>query len=824
MAGLSEYTYEWFGEKLGSTLNEWSPDQENPEDKLEDEDNNKDGDDASDGDKEPVVYEEVYYNGFTRRKSNVPLRGKKGKGRVGDTETFHVGDTVLSLSTNKSFPFIGVITSMWETNVIQGEAPKQFETGGMYVELHWFKRDRDRPKVGRKRQALKNEIYYALDDSSKVGPEDIIRHCLVIPPPEDVEQKASPKKSEQKQHVDPDAPKEFICRFAADVSAGLYYEFNWPEHHERALSNASHDDNEPWKVCVEYPKPNRKAVKMQKEQQKGKEVQRKEKKKTQKQTKEIYAEEMNIVEEMNGESSESGDDSSEEYFPGEGDEEFEESVVDEEEFEAADEEVEKDDEYESGVKKRKKQGVQSTPRKQPKINGIAAPTPHSKRVVKMKKRRKAVEAMVFRPQKTTTDYARLKSLPPDPFLRAMHVLHVGARPETLPCREDEYAQIMSAVFTLLEDNTGGCIYISGVPGAGKTATVHTIVRELKAMAERGDVNPFTYVEINGLKVPEPSAAYTVLWEALSSHDVEKEGHLKMSSKEALRNLNHYFSPNARSGPSRHACVVLMDELDQLMTQKQDIIYNFFNWPNLSKSNLIVIAVANTHDLPERAMTGKVRSRLGFSRINFHPYTRDQLCTIVQARLNSAKEGLDPDKAIDVLASDAIKFTATKIAGTSGDARRILDICRRAVELVRINNSGIVTIAHIHKVMALMQNSPTAGYLEDCSFHEKILLAALVKCIKREGVEEICWGDVTHQHSLYMNILPRSEDPKTKLTLVELALVLDSLVASKAILLEDGLAASRKAPGDRKVILNIEMGEIQRVLSELGTNWKNALGN
>ena len=54
----------------------------------------------------------------------------------------------------------------------------------------------------------------------------------------------------------------------------------------------------------------------------------------------------------------------------------------------------------------------------------------------------------------------------------------------------------------------------------------------------------------------------------------------------------------------------MDELDQLMTQKQDIIYNFFNWPNLAKSKLIVIAVANTHDLPERAMTGKVRSRLG----------------------------------------------------------------------------------------------------------------------------------------------------------------------------------------------------------------------
>ena len=54
----------------------------------------------------------------------------------------------------------------------------------------------------------------------------------------------------------------------------------------------------------------------------------------------------------------------------------------------------------------------------------------------------------------------------------------------------------------------------------------------------------------------------------------------------------------------------MDELDQLVTPKQDVIYNFFNWPTLTASRLVVIAVANTMDLPERVMTGRVRSRLG----------------------------------------------------------------------------------------------------------------------------------------------------------------------------------------------------------------------
>ena len=58
----------------------------------------------------------------------------------------------------------------------------------------------------------------------------------------------------------------------------------------------------------------------------------------------------------------------------------------------------------------------------------------------------------------------------------------------------------------------------------------------------------------------------------------------------------------------------MDELDQLMTATQDVVYNFFNWPTLAGSKLVVLAVANTMDLPERVMTGRVRSRLGVSPI------------------------------------------------------------------------------------------------------------------------------------------------------------------------------------------------------------------
>ena len=46
-------------------------------------------------------------------------------------------------------------------------------------------------------------------------------------------------------------------------------------------------------------------------------------------------------------------------------------------------------------------------------------------------------------------------------------------------------------------------------------------------------------------------------------------------------------------------VILIDELDALITKKQTLLYNLFDWPCHQNSRLLVIAIANTMDLPER---------------------------------------------------------------------------------------------------------------------------------------------------------------------------------------------------------------------------------
>lgn len=66
--------------------------------------------------------------------------------------------------------------------------------------------------------------------------------------------------------------------------------------------------------------------------------------------------------------------------------------------------------------------------------------------------------------------------------------------------------------------------------------------------------------------------------------------------------------------------------------------------------------------------------------------------------------------------------------------------RRAVELVEPDKRTART-DDVKRVIKDMQNSPTAAYLRELSFHERLMLAALLRCVKREGVEEIKWGDV-----------------------------------------------------------------------------------
>lgn len=102
--------------------------------------------------------------------------------------------------------------------------------------------------------------------------------------------------------------------------------------------------------------------------------------------------------------------------------------------------------------------VLATPTKPRRTSALAKPTPHSKAA--LRKRRST--ALAVRPP-PAVDVGALElnwgilGDTHDPWLRAMHVLHVAARPDALPCREEEYGRVLRAVEELLEEGSGGCV-------------------------------------------------------------------------------------------------------------------------------------------------------------------------------------------------------------------------------------------------------------------------------------------------------------------------------------------------------------------------------
>ncbi|KAK4197831.1 P-loop containing nucleoside triphosphate hydrolase protein [Triangularia verruculosa] len=356
-----------------------------------------------------------------------------------------------------------------------------------------------------------------------------------------------------------------------------------------------------------------------------------------------------------------------------------------------------------------------------------------------------------------------------PYQVARTQLHVASVPTSLPCRESEFSLVYSHLEAAITDGSGTCIYISGTPGTGKTATVREVVSHLDAAVRADELDDFIFVEINGMKITDPHQSYALLWEALKGQ--------RVSPAQALDLLEREFS---HPSPRRVPCVVLMDELDQLVTKNQGVMYNFFNWPGLRHSRLIVLAVANTMDLPERTLSNKISSRLGLTRITFPGYNHEQLMRIVQSRL----EGVPGD----IVDSDAIQFAARKVAAVSGDARRALDICRRAVELAEADaknneleapntpsktparkkddspqkkkksSTGRVTIETVRRAINEATSNPLQQYLRSLPFASKLLLTALCLRIQRTGLAESTFGDVLEEMQRLLKLTVNESRP------------------------------------------------------------------
>ena len=220
-------------------------------------------------------------------------------------------------------------------------------------------------------------------------------------------------------------------------------------------------------------------------------------------------------------------------------------------------------------------------------------------------------------------------------------------------------------------------------------------------------------------------------------------------------------------------------------------------------------------------------------------------TIIQSRL----EGV-PGNIVD---PDAIQFASRKVAAVSGDARRALDICRRAVELAESESleqdaasltpsrtairaqgdtkkGGRVVINTIKQAISEATSSPLQQSLKSQPLACKLFLAAFLARIRKSGVSESILGDVIEeakrlacmadekavkQHLLMDQtaLSPDGEAPGS--SGIERAARAYGMGAAAVELMEQGIINLEPRKGERmaKIRLNISEEEVKLALKE-----------
>ncbi|KAJ1961305.1 Origin recognition complex, subunit 1, partial [Dimargaris xerosporica] len=186
-----------------------------------------------------------------------------------------------------------------------------------------------------------------------------------------------------------------------------------------------------------------------------------------------------------------------------------------------------------------------------------------------------------------------------------------------------------------------------------------------------------------------------------------------------------------------------------------------------------------------------------TRINFQPYNHQQLYQIVESRL----------KGTGAFDSDAIELCARKVSAVSGDARRALDICRQAVEVVEAmvaqkqTRSHQVTMAIIDIVVKEMTSSGSVVFIRNASTHQKLFLVALRNQLQKAGLPETTFNEVSRHH-LQLCRLHSLSPP----TLSALAAICTTLGASRCI-----LAEASRYDIHQKLRLNVSDGDLATAL-------------
>lgn len=371
------------------------------------------------------------------------------------------------------------------------------------------------------------------------------------------------------------------------------------------------------------------------------------------------------------------------------------------------------------------------------------------------------------------------------FQSVKQALHTAV-PERLLSRDTERAAIRAFLQEKVLQKKPGSLYVSGAPGTGKTACLSCVLQEMEA-----ELSSVQILTVNCMTLRSSHSIFSLLSEKL-----------KVQGQSGLRRL---LTSTGRP------LLLVLDEMDQLDSKAQDVLYTIFEWPHLPQSRLCLIGIANALDLTDRILPRlQARPECRPLLLHFPPYSRQELTAIVQDRLAQAS-------AENLLDASAVQFCARKVSAVSGDARKALDICRRAVEMVESDErkktttqsneakASRVSVPQVARVLSEVYGDRMAAQTEGESFplQQKLLVCCLLLLVRDGKSREVPLGKL---HEAYSRLCAQRQVGAAGQSE---CLSLCSLLESR------GIFALKKAKEARltKIFLKIEEKDVENALKD-----------
>lgn len=280
------------------------------------------------------------------------------------------------------------------------------------------------------------------------------------------------------------------------------------------------------------------------------------------------------------------------------------------------------------------------------------------------------------------------------YSQARQLFTRSTEPGRLVGREAEREELTKFVQDCITKTSGGCTYVSGPPGTGKSAMVHEVT-------ESFEISPSTKkAYINCMSMKTSKDLYGNLLENLCEDIEVLEG-------DEVKTLQGMFVPRKKS---KTVYIVTLDEIDHVLSLNLEILYKLFEWSLQKTSRLILIGIANALDLTDRFLPRLKARNLKPQLLPFLPYTAAQIKTVITSRLKSLvpANSLTPE-SVPFLHPAAIELCSRKVSGQTGDLRKAFDICRRAIDLIESDTKQ----KHEQALKDLMlQESPSKRPLEE----------------------------------------------------------------------------------------------------------------